>query len=126
MFYWTGHFYDDFDFLEYKNKERVKQNSTSINGELISEISNSRKIKNDFLSKNLSSPQKEFLDFKFNESHIKNKNLNINNNIFKNIGIYNFDDSVVISKTNMSIIMANKIKKKRIIFYNRKRKFNIE
>jgi hypothetical protein len=109
MFYWTAHFYDDFDFLEYKNKERVKQNNTSNKDELISEISNSRKIKKDSLSQNLSSPQKEFLDFKFNESHTKNKNLNINNNIFKNISIYKFDDSFVISETNMSIIMATKI-----------------
>ena len=45
IFYWTGHFYDDADFLEYKNKKIININNNNITEDISIETPNSSKNK---------------------------------------------------------------------------------
>jgi integrase len=117
IFYWTGHFYDDIDFIEYKIKENNDKNKIIINNELNQEKFYPDPTMKQLALKGDSFPQNKILGIKFNESHSKNINANINNAIFKKIGINNFTDSFEILETEMSMISSNKIKNKKELFY---------
>ena len=90
MFYWTGNFYDDADFLESKmkanNKVKIIDITNKNKPEGINFTENEKQL---YLNKNLFL-KNEILEFIFNEVNNKQKSLNINKDAFKRIGINKF------------------------------------
>lgn len=115
FFYFTGHFYDDVDIIDYKNKKKKIENNQE------NKQKNNNVENNDFYDfekatiKNKKRIYDNYGKIKFNS--IKKKDRDKNNigpiDIF---GIQNFNDSVVIKQSDENIIFSQRIKNKNELY----------
>ena len=117
MFYFSGHFYDEVDIVEYKNQQKKKKiksdnilNKKKNNNEIFFEMENVLNI-----GTNL-----ELISYNGIKLNViqNQKNNKINNDKkMNNLGIEDYNDSINIKESSSDIIYVNKIKNKKDIYY---------
>lgn len=117
MFYFSGHFYDEVDIVEYKNQQKKKEiksdnilNKKKNNNEIFFEMENVLNI-----GTNL-----ELISYNGIKLNViqNQKNNKINNDKkMNNLGIEDYNDSINIKESSSDIIYVNKIKNKKDIYY---------
>lgn len=117
IFYLTGHFYDDFDVIEFKNKQKLlKKNITSED----SEITHRKEEKTDnylTLNNNLNKINKNVDYIKFNKNLTLQKTYNKRKSTLEILGIKDFSKSVNVIESEFEIITSNKIKNKKDLYF---------
>jgi len=128
FFYFTGHFYDDKDIIEYKRQQQQ-----------IIEKNNEYEIKYAVKDINLFNPHKKSNigeiscntnpreEIKFNDNKMKKTFEKIRNNNIDILGIKDYNDSIDIKESNKNIILLDRIKNKNEIYIlNKKEKEILE
>ena len=113
IFCFSGHFYEDRDYMEYKNKlEDYQKNIISQNGNEFSNENESNNGKREFYeNKKLS--KFEIFPLLFNSKKKKGSFNEDLKTLFKVLNIKNFEDSVKIREADNGIIKSNTIKNKK-------------
>jgi integrase len=112
IFCFSGHFYEDRDFIEYKNKIKdYEKNSISQNGNEFSFENESNNEKREFCE-NKKSSKIEIFQLVFNSNKNKRSFNEDLKTLFNVLNIKNFEDSVKVYETENGIIKSNTIKNK--------------
>lgn len=114
IFYFTGHFYDDVDIIEYINSRKNSENILENNPKNISIFDNN------FIQLEKSIAKEKKINFKGHEeirfNNIKKKNHSSSFDEFNIFGIKNFEDSVNIEESATNLIKIERIKNKNELY----------
>ena len=114
-FYFTGHFYDDKDFLDYQIKTKMSNKHFDNEKEVPPNFEDSQTIEMHMNSNVKNRDNKNYLNLNFNFGVNESSSNKKNKGIKHFIGIKNFSDSVDIEESDNNMVLQTRIKNKKEI-----------